>query len=54
MKLELGFGDWTKDAVIKEARVNDEGTRLIIEYFDGEQITLNLEDLVELVNVNEL
>ena len=54
MKLELGFGDWTKDAVIKEARVNDEGTRLIIEYFDGEQITLNLEDLVELVNVDEL
>ena len=54
MKLELGFGDWTKEPVIKEARVNDEGTRLIIEYFDGEQITLNLEDLVELVNVNEL
>lgn len=54
MKLELGFDDWTKDAVIKEARVNDEGTRLIIEYFDGEQITLNLEDLVELVNVGEL
>lgn len=54
MKLELGFGDWTKEVAIKEARVNDDGTRLIIEYFDGEQITLNLEDLVEIVDVNEL